>query len=189
MSGGPHPGDDPLVGLTDEARWADAVAQRAGRRDLIARASETATLVGTLRDLAERSAGVAVTTRSGRTYRGAAIGVAADHVVLATPSGQQVSVALAHVGVVRPDPDSGAPLAQGERAPAQDLLLLERCARWVEERPTVAVAVDGASDLLRGRLLAVADDVVSVVLDGARTPAYVVGAAIEAVAIERGPRA
>lgn len=178
------PPDDPLVGLTDEARLAEAVTARSAQRDLTMRASELATLAGTLRDLAERTAGVGVTTTSGRTYRGSAIGVAADHVAVATPAGQHVFVRLDAVALVRPDPDSRAPVAQGDRAPVQDLLLLERCARWVVDRPTIALSVRGSTDLLRGRLLAVADDLVSVALDGSRHPVYVAGDAIEVVAIE-----
>lgn len=178
--------DDPLVGLTDDARLAEAVAERSAQRDLTMRASELATLAGTLRDLAERTAGVGITTTSGRTYRGSALGVAVDHLVVATRSGQHVFVRLDAVAVVRPDPDSRAPVAQGDREPLQDLLLLERCARWVAERPVIALGVRGTSDLLRGRLLAVADDLVSVALDGSRVPAYVAGEAIEVVAREVG---
>lgn len=181
------PDEDPLVGLTDAARVSDAIAERADQRDLTARASELATLVGTLRDLAERGAGIGVTTTSGRTYRGSALAAAADHVVLATRVGQRVFVHLDRVAVVRPEPDGRVPLAQGDRDHAQDLLLLERCARWVPDRPTVAIAVVGG-DLLRGRLLAVADDLVSMALDGSRSPAYVAAHAIEVVALDvEGP--
>lgn len=181
-----QPGDDPLVGLTDDARLAEAISERSEQRELTTRATELATLVGTLRDLAERHAGVGVTTTSGRTYRGSALALAVDHVVLATGSGQRVFVRLDTIGLVRPDPDRRAPLAQGEREPAQDLLLLERCARWVEDRPAIALTVDGTTDLLRGRLLAVGDDLVSIALDGSRTPVYVAANAIEAVALEDG---
>lgn len=183
------PADDPLVGLTDQARVAEAVTARSVQRDLTMRAAELATLAGTLRDLAEHAAGVGVTTTSGRTYRGSAIGVAADHLAVATSAGQHVFVRLDAIAVVRPDPDSRAPVAQGDREPLQDLLLLERCARWVDERPMVALGVRGSADLLRGRLLAVADDLLSVALDGSRRLVYVAGEAIEAVAIEvAGPR-
>lgn len=183
------PPDDPLVGLTDEARVAEAVAARSAQRDLTMRATELATLAGTLRDLAEHTAGVAVTTTSGRNYQGSAIGVAADHLALASSAGQHVFVRLDAIALVRPDPDSRAPVAQGDREPLQDLLLLERCARWVDDRPMVALAVRGSADLLRGRLLAVADDLISVALDGSRRPVYVTGEAIEAVAVDvAGPR-
>lgn len=180
-----RPADDPLVELTDDERLAEAIAARSEQREMTTRATEMATLAGTLRDLAERTAGVGVTTRSGRTVRGSALAVAADHVVVATPAGQRAFVRLDAVGMVRPDPDSRAPLAQGEREPAQDVLLLERCARWVGDRPTIALQVAGAADLLRGRLLAVSEDLVTVSLDGARAPVYVAAAAIEVVALEQ----
>lgn len=180
-----RPTDDPLVGLTDDQRLADAIAERAGQRDLTARATEMATMAGTLRDLAERHAGIIVTTTSGRAYQGSALGVSADHLVLATGAGQRVFARLDAVSVVRPDPTARAPLAQGERDPAQDVLLLERCARWVADRPVVALAVTGAADLLRGRLLAVAEDLVTVALDGSRSPVYVAADRIEVVALEQ----
>lgn len=182
-----RPAEDPLVGLTDEARVAEAVADRARQRDLTLRAAELATLAGTLRDLAERGAGVGVATVSGRTYRGSATAVAADHLVLQTPAGQRVFVRLSAVAMVRPDRDSRAPLAQGDREPAQDLLLVERCARWVVDRPALALAVRGHDDLVRGRLLAVAEDLLSLSLDGARTPTYVAVDAVETIALEHRP--
>ena len=183
-----QPGNDPLVGLTDEARVAEAVAARSEQREFAIRAAETATLAGTLRDLAERRAGMGVTTASGRAFQGSALAVAVDHLVLATPSGQRVFIRLDAIGIVRPDPDSRAPLAQGERDAAQDLLLLERCARWVHDRPAVALAVTGTADLLRGRLLAVSDDLLSLSLDASRHPVYVAGDAIQVVALEHEGR-
>ena len=47
----------------------------------------------------------------------------------------------------------------------------------------------GGDDLLRGRLLAVAEDVLSLSLDGARLPTYVAADAIEVVALELSGRA
>lgn len=178
-----RPDADPFVGLTDDAHVAEAVAARVGRRDLTARAIEFATLAGTLRDLAERRSVVGITTTSGRTVQGTALGVATDHVVLATRAGQHVLVALAAVALVRPDPADRAPIAQGERAPAQDLLLLERCAVLAEERPEVAVGVRGSAQLLRGQLVGVADDVLTIRGDD-RTPTYVAAAAVEVVATD-----
>ena len=130
-----------------------------------------------------------MTTTSGRTERGSLVGVAVDHLVLATRAGQQVLVRLDRVAVARPDPDGRVPVAQGEREHAQDLLLLERCARWAADRPAIAVAVTGGGDLLRGRLLAVGEDVLTMALDGSRLPTYVADRAIEVVALELSGRA
>jgi len=181
-----QPTVDPLVGLTDDERLAAAIRERSQLRDLTQRATELATLVGTLRDLAERRAGVSLLTVSGRTHRGSLRAVSVDHVVLATTSGQQVLVRLDAIAVTRPDPDSRAPLAQGDREPAADQLLPERVSLWVDDRPVLAVSVRGIGDLLRGRLLAVAEDLLTLSLDGARTPTYVTIAAIEAIAVEGG---
>jgi hypothetical protein len=179
-----QPTVDPLVGLTDDERLAAAIQERSQLRDLTMRATELATLAGTLRDLAERRAGVSLLTVSGRTHRGSLIAVSVDHVVLATASGHQVLVRLDAIAVTRPDPDSRAPLAQGDRDPATDQLLAERASLWVEDRPMLAVSIRGVPDLLRGRLLAVAEDLLTLSLDGARTPAYVTINAVEAVALE-----
>jgi hypothetical protein len=181
-----QPTVDPLVGLTDDERLAAAIQERAQVRDLTQRATELATLAGTLRDLAERRAGVSLLTVSGRTHRGSLLAVSVDHVVLATASGQQVLVRVDAIAVTRPDPDSRAPLAQGDREPATDQLLAERASLWVEDRPVLAVSVRGVPDLLRGRLLAVAEDLLTLSLDGARTPTYVTIDAVEAVALEGG---
>ena len=179
-----RPAEDPLVGLTDDARVAEAIAERSQQRDLTLRASELATLAGTLRDLAERGAGVGVTTVSGRHYQGSARAVATDHVVLATPAGQQVFVRLSAIATVRPDQAARAPLAQGDREAAQDLLLVERCATWVADRPSMALSVRGHADLVRGRLLAVAEDLLSMSLDGSRSPTYVAAGAVDVIALE-----
>lgn len=179
-------GEDPLVDLADDARVADAIAARAEQRDLTARAAELATLAGTLHDLAERGAGVGVTTTGGRTVQGTALGLAADHLAVATGAGQLVFVRLDRVAVVRPDPALRAPTAQGERDAAHDLLLLERLAHWVDERPEVAVGLAGVADLVRGRLVAVAEDVLTLVAGPDHAPTYLAADAIEVVAVDHG---
>lgn len=182
-------GEDPLVDLADDARVADAIAARAEQRDLTARATELATLAGTLHDLAERRAGIGVTTTSGRTVQGTAVGLAVDHLAVATGAGQLVFVRLDRVALVRPDPSLRAPAAQGERDPGHDLLLLERLAHWVDDRPEVAVGLTGVGDLVRGRLVAVAEDVLTLVAGPDRSPTYLAAEAIEVVAIDHGGRA
>lgn len=182
------PASDPLLDLTDRARLADAVASRVAQRDLTARATELATLAGTLHDLAEHRAGVVVTTTSGRTQHGSLVGVAVDHVVLVTRAGQQVFLRTDTIAIVRPDPTHRAALPQGERGPAQDLLLLERCARWLEAPPSLAIGPRGAVGLVHGRLLTVAEDLLSIALDGTRTPAHVAAAAIEVIVLDAPTR-
>jgi hypothetical protein len=176
------PGADPLVDLTDASGVAAAVDARSRQHRHRQIAAESATLVGTLRDLSERGACVAVGTTSGRLHQGVVAVVARDHVVLATAAGSLVLVALASAATVRPQPHVQAPVAMGERAATRDRLLTEQCARWADEHREVAVAIRGHHDLLRGTLTAVGDDVVTVRPDAARTPVYVAAGAIEAVA-------
>ena len=180
------PGEDPLVDLADDARVADAIAARTEQRDITARAAELATLAGTLHDLAERRAGIGVTTTGGRTVQGTAVGLAADHLAVATGADQLVFVRLDQVAVLRPDPTLRAPTAQGERDPDHDLLLLERLAHWVDDRPEVAVGLTGVPDLVRGQLVAVAEDVLTLVAGPDRAATYLAADAVEVVAIDRG---
>lgn len=179
-----QPAEDPLVGVADHVRVRDAIAERTRQRDLTREAVESATLLGTMRDLAERQAGVTLTTATGRSHRGSLVAVSTDHVVVSTPSRHLVHVRLGTVVVVRPDPDSRAPLPQGDRRPPQDKYLLERCAEWVADRPALGVAITGVRELLRGRLVSVGDDVVALSLDGSRSPTYLAGDAIEAIALQ-----
>jgi hypothetical protein len=174
------PADDGLVTLTDDERVRAAVAARTESRRRHLEAEEEATLVGTLRDLAERGAAVVVAT-STRTHRGRLTAVAPDHLALLTPAGSHLLVRLDAVATVRPEPDLHAPVARGERPAPHDRRLLEECALWAADRPAVAVALIGVDDPVRGALVAVGEDVVTIRPDGAAGPVYVAAAAIEAI--------
>jgi hypothetical protein len=175
---------DPLLDLTDRARLADAAASRVAQRDLTARATELATLAGTLHDLAEHRAGVVVTTTSGRTQHGSLAAVAVDHVGMITRAGQQVFLRTDAIAILRPDPSHRSALPQGERGPAQDMLLLERCERWLQAPPMLAIGPRGAAELVRGRLLSVAEDLLTIALEGTHTTAHVAAHAIEMVVLD-----
>ncbi len=175
------PPHDPLVDLTDEVRVTAAIEERQHRHALRAQAEDTGTLVGTLHDLAEAAAGVSLRTTSDRRYQGRLVAVAADHVVLVTRRQQSVYVMLDRIAVARPEPVLASVRATGDREPAQDLLLLERCADWVDDRPWLVVAVVGPSDLLGGHLHAVGEDVVTLRRDNAGPSTFVVARAIEAI--------
>ena len=173
-------GPDPLVELLDEGRASEEAAARARARAFGRQAEEGAHLAGTLVDLAERRAVVAVRTESGRTHAGVVLAVGADHVRLRADSGAEPLVALSAIVTVRLRPGEARP-ATGERAPADDQRLLEALARAVEERPRVTLAVRGG-EVLAGRLRSVGTDVVSVELDGdPGAGCYVAGAAITEV--------
>ncbi len=179
-----EPADDPLVDLTDRARATDAVTARTTRRDLAQRTRELATLAGTLRDLAERRVGATLGGVSGRNHQGTVVALATDHVVLQAPSGRRVYVRLDAIATVRPDPCVDAPIAGGDRDAAEDVLLAERCARWVADRPQLAVALDGTTELVHGRLVGVGEDVLTLTADGSGNPVYVAVGAVHAVVRE-----
>lgn len=153
---------DPLVQLGDDAALETAIRDRQERRDIAHVEADLATMVGTLRDLAERAVGVTILTDMDRRFQGVLVAVAIDHVVLATASLQHVHMPLDAVHHVRTEPGMSRGVARGDREAAQDLMLQERLARWQHTPPHVAVHVTGRPDPIRGRLVAVGEDVVTV---------------------------
>jgi hypothetical protein len=146
--------------LLDEAR-ADGEAQaRARERWLRLQATVSATMLGTLVDLAEAGAGVTIWLRGGRRHEGVPVGLGADFVVVLDRR-EHVTVRLGAVSVVRPRPGQRGGAATGDRPAALDLCLVELLARLAGGRPEVAIAV-GDADLLRGTLEAVGADVLTV---------------------------
>lgn len=175
---------DPHLELIDDARLAEALADRTAERLHRQRATDTASFVGTLRDLAERGVTVVAVTTAGRRHRGVVVGVAADHLVLAVPAGE-VHLRLDVLATVRPQPGSDAPVAQGDREAVEDLLLTEVLARALEDRPTVVLAFAGPGEVLRGRLEAVGEDVLTLRPEGEGELVFVPAGAVTEVAVER----
>ena len=175
---------DPTVDLRDEASVDHAVATRRSRRQLEQVESELATFVGTLRDLAERGVVVALHCDDDRRFQGVVIAVATDHVVMATPAGQRVHLLLEAIHAVRVEPDDAAGIPRSSRDAAQDLLLLERIARWLADPPDVALFITGRLEPVRGRLVAVGEDVVTIRGDHDDHPTWVAAGAVRCVAIE-----
>lgn len=169
MAGWTPPHRDPYVELVDDSAHAAAVRARATERELRDRAAELAGWEGTLRDLTERRVPVTVACRSGRRHRGVIAAVAADHLALRLPAGQLVALAGGAVTSVRPEPGSASAPAMGDREPAQDRTLLELLDRVAGERRHVALGLEGSAEVLRGRLVAVGEDVLTLRLDG-RSP-------------------
>jgi hypothetical protein len=186
VSGWTPPARDPYVDLADDASHDAAVRARAEERDRRDRASELATWVGTLRDLAERRAVVSVRARSGRLHRGGLVGVGLDHVVLELPVGSLLLLALEAVRTVRPEPGEPAPPAMGDRDSAQDRTLAEALARLVEERRAVALMIRDVAEPLHGRIVGFGEDVVTLRLIGAdRGTVYLPLAAVDEVVLAR----
>jgi len=143
--------------LGDDVRAAAAVAERRRRSMLHRQAAESGTLAGTLADLAERGATVAIGTGDGHVSRGAVRAVGADHVVLRDRLGRTVLVCLDAAAVVAVEP--GTAPTVGDRAVAASGTLLEVLSRDAE-RPVLIRTMWGES--VAGSLKAVGSDVLTV---------------------------
>lgn len=166
-----------------EARVTEAASARARERWLRQQAGEEATVAGTLVDLAEREATVVVRTREGRRHRGRVRAVAADFVVLAPDGGGVVLLALAAVASFAGAGPAAAGVA-GDRPPAVDVSLAVALAGLAGERPAVAIVAAGSGEPVRGDLVGVGVDVVTVRPDGGpRSPVHLPVAAVSEVAL------
>lgn len=175
---------DPTVDLLDEGSVDAAVAARLARRRNEQVEADIATFVGMLRDVAERRVGVTVHGDDDRRFQGIVIAVAADHLVMVTPARQRVCLRLEAVHLVRVEPGSAAAVPRGDRPAAQDLLLVERLARWLDDPPHVAMYIAGRDEPIRGRLVAVGEDVVTVRGDHDHHPTWIAAAAVRCVATD-----
>jgi hypothetical protein len=178
------PATDPTVRLRDDGSVEDAVAARRARHHFAQVESELATFVGTLRELAERGVEVTIRGDDDRGFQGVVLAVATDHVVMATPPGQRVHMLLDAIHTVRVEPGSRAGIPRSSREAAQDLLLLERLDRWLDDPPDVAIFVAGRIDPVRGRLTAVGDDVLTIRDDHDEHPTWIAAGAVRCVALE-----
>jgi hypothetical protein len=156
-------GGDELVAAF--ARWAadqravSAAGSRARERSLREQAAASATWVGTLVDLAERSASVTAVTgqqrRSGRI-----VGVGRDFFVLDTRSGRSDLVVLGAVDALWPD-QTATQLPAGDRGGAIDLSLMMALARLAEERAPICLTTTSGIETA-GDLVAAGEDVLTV---------------------------
>ena len=172
-----------LTAWSAEQRADDAARSRTVERSLRQQAAEEATFAGTLLDLAEAGAHVAVQVTGGRQYRGLAAGVGRDFVAVRSDTGHLTLIAFAHIAAVRPSDPTGAP-ATGARSPGSRSLvqLLDRC---VADRPRVHVVAAG--ETIIGELIAAGDDVLSVRTEGGghgeRHVAYVPAGSVSEVSL------
>ncbi|MBY5163111.1 DUF2642 domain-containing protein [Salsipaludibacter albus] len=179
-----RPGHDPTVGLRDDALLDRAVADRADAHLLRRVSVETATLAGTLRDLAEQRAGVTLELPGDHLVQGSLLAVAPDHVVVATSADQRAHVRLSDVVTARPDPERRVAVAQGNRSAALDRTLPHVLARWEADRPHLAVVVRGRPEPVRGRLVAVGEDVLTLDQGPGGQPVYVATDAVQVVLVD-----
>ncbi|MEA3020103.1 MAG: hypothetical protein QOI47_1627 [Actinomycetota bacterium] len=176
---------DPWERLLDDARADTQSQQRVRERWLRRQAQESATLLGTLVDLAEAGSGASIGIGGGRRHDGVPIGIGSDFVVIDERS-ERVAIRLGAVTLVRPRPGSGASPASGDRAAALDLSLVELLARLSGAQPEVAVAL-GTGEIVAGSLLAVGVDVLTLrVAPGADGIAYCSAAAVSSVRFRSG---
>ena len=168
-----------LTAWSAEERADDAARSRSRERSLRQQAAEEATFAGTVLDLAETGAVVAVQVAGGRVYRGPAVGVGRDFLAVRTESGHLILIVLDAVAAVRPADARRA--AAGSRKPGHRTLmqLLGLC---VEDRPRVQIVAAGETVI--GELIGVGDDVLSVRGEGGLAAvAYVPAASVSEVSL------
>lgn len=164
--------------LEEVRRWvADAVASEAATsrsraRSLLQQASEDATFVGTLVDLAERGEELSVVTAAQSTVVGHIAAVGRDFLAIVARSGRTSFIPLRAIAAVRAQPGTRIAVVAGERGAPLDASLAAVVSELAAERMRVHVTTAGHS--IAGQLRASGDDVVVVLAEGAQpVPTYV----------------
>lgn len=150
------PPTDPHLRLLDDARHAEAVADRSQRRLLAEADEQDATLRGSLQDAAEVGAPVVLETTVGRRVRGAIRALAADHVIVDDAHGT-AWVRLPAVTVLRGGDVRAGGGDRPERAPVAFAAALRTA---VEARADIEVVFEGGATA-RGVAIAVGRDVLT----------------------------
>jgi hypothetical protein len=170
--------------VAEFARWAadqrvgQAATARSRERWLRQQAAETATMVGTLVDLAEEGADVAVVVGA-RTVTGRLTGVGRDGFVVAEPSGAATVVPLARLGALRvAGRRSGTGEASGERRAAGEWRVTDALAALAADRSQVRLGLTGG-ETMTGTVLSVGEDVMTLQLPADGLRAHVALASLE----------
>lgn len=150
--------DHDLASLLDEARGAEAAAQRSRQRWLRQQTQSDARLSGLLLGAAERSASVSIRTTAGRTYAGKVAGVGSDFCTIRAAAVTSL-VRLDALGSILPGSDADAGPATDPREPPSGTNFVEILAERAADRPVALVEVRGHDEVLRGALVAVGADV------------------------------
>ncbi len=162
-----------------EQRADEAAAARNRRFWAGRRAEEEATFSALLLDLAESGRPAAVRTTSGRLHRGVVVTATVPLCRLRTDA---ATVLLVTGTIASVREQATAPVRRGSRALPDGAGLMAALADLVEDQPDVALVVVGEPELLRGRLLAAGQDVVTVRVGGpAGTLVHVAAHAISEV--------
>jgi hypothetical protein len=145
-----------------EARVDEAAGARARQRWLRIQAEESASILGTLVDLAER--GRPVTLDVGDHHiRGRIVGVGADFLAVRSDRGQDVLVRTGAVEVVRAEP--GATSVIGDRAVLVEVDLHAVVGPLAADRPEVLIRTR-SGQAVRGEVRSAGTDVVRLRVDG-----------------------
>lgn len=156
---------DPLARWLADARAEEDVAARGRVRRLVDQAAEEGTLLTACLDLAERSATVRIDTAAGRAIHGVIAGAGRDFLLVAG-DGIRTLVALRAVVAVRTSEPGSRPPAGARQAPHSGTFV-DALTDLMADRLPVAVVVDnGTGEPLRGTVVAVGSDVVTLQTEG-----------------------
>lgn len=182
MDGDPR---DELEGIRQwvaDAAAKEAASSRVRSRRLLQQASEDATFVGTLVDLAEREGDLAIVTSDDSSVVGRIAVVGGDFVVVVGRNGRTSFVPTAAIAAVRAQPGTRETVVAGDRAAPLSAKLAAVVSELAAER--VRVHVTTARHSVVGEMRAAGDDVLVVMADGSPpVPAYVPLAAVTALAV------
>jgi hypothetical protein len=170
-----------------EARVGEAAASRSREGWLRQAASEDASLVGTLVDLAERGTPVVVTMRSGRRLRAAIWRVGADCVAVQHDDRRVSWLALNAVAAIGAEP-GGQAVPTGTRRVESEVTLADVLGDLVADQATVAVFLSDMTDPLRGRLVGGGRDIVRLTRSGESPDEVVIAVQVvsEVVLVDSG---
>ena len=170
-----------------EARAEEAAASRSREGWLRQAASEDATLVGTLVDLAERGTAAVLTMRSGRRLRAAIWRVGEDCVAVRLDDRRVSWLALGALAAIGAEP-GGMNLPTGTRRVESEVTLEEVLGDLVADQATVAIFLSDMTDPLRGRLVGGGRDIVRLTRSGASPEEVVIAvqAVSEVVLVDSG---
>ena len=172
-----------LAHFVADATVDEAARSRSLGRSLRQQASEDASFVGVLLDLAERGRPIVLST-SGRRHRGVVRTVAMDFCILRTDTGTDQLVSYQALGMIRPLPQEAETV--GDRPATLDVDLSDALSYLSDDRPRLRIGLIGDPDPHIGELRSVGRDVLTLRMDGDPPPtAYLQVALIAELAIAR----
>ena len=174
--------------LADAAADA-AIAERRRMHWLGTSATESASLVGLMVDLAEARIPVGILVAHGKWIRGELTTVGVDFVAVAHSGGGVTMVNLTSIVALQPDRNIPARqnLHESDRQGTKNLFLIDVLARWAVDRTHVVVNFERSPTPIAGTLISTGTDVISIDdVDAGKTPIYSSLAALSTVATGSG---